>query len=195
MPRKPRSLRAADAPDIAATDPDATDEPADALFDPDSAATPSKSALKRQMHALQALGERLLEMPPGRLAPLPLSDTMREALAQYHRIRRGAREGRRRQAQLIGKLMRSEDTAGIAAHLDSERDAHRAQGLSQQMAAQWRDRLVQGGAEDAEAFQNEHGLPGELRDLIQRARREFENDRPPQAQRLLYRRILKRFTE
>lgn len=172
-----------DAPDAAGDD---------AVLDP---TRPSKSALKRQMHALQGLGERLLALKPGRLDELPVSPALRDALAQYHRIRPGAREGRRRQAQLIGKLMRDEDAGAIAAQLDSERDAHRAQGLTMQMAAQWRDRLVQGSTADATAFEREFGLPGELRELIQRARREYENDRPPQAQRLLYRRIVKRLTE
>ncbi|MGH1361120.1 MAG: ribosome biogenesis factor YjgA [Burkholderiaceae bacterium] len=155
----------------------------------------SKSARKRQMHALQALGERLLKLTPGKLAPLPLSDNLREALATYHRIRRGAREGRRRQSQLIGKLMRSEDTAQIAQMLDSERDAHKAQGLTQQLAAQWRDRLASGPTTELAEFESEFGLGGDLRDLVLRARREVENDRPPQAQRLLYRRILKRLSE
>lgn len=155
----------------------------------------SKSARKRQMHALQALGERLLGLKADKLAPLPLSDELREALADYHRIRRGAREGKRRQAQLIGKLMRSEDTAEIARMLDSERDAHRAQGLTQQLAAQWRDRLASGPETELTEFESEYGLSGDLRDLVMRARREVANDRPPQAQRLLYRRILKRLSE
>ena len=153
---------------------------------------PSKSALKRQMHALQALGERLLALKPAKLAQLPLSDRLREALDDYRRIRPGAREGRRRQSQLIGKLMRHEDTAAIAEQLDSERDAHRAQGLTQQLAAQWRDRLARGPIEELSAFESEYGLSGDLRDLVMRARREHENDKPPEAQRLLYRRILKR---
>lgn len=157
---------------------------------------PSKSALKRQMHALQALGERLLSLRPAELAKLPLSDRLREELTTYHSIRRGAREGRRRQMQLIGKLMREEDTALIAEKLDSERNAHRAQGLSEQLAAQWRDRMASGPIEDLQVFESQFGgLGGDLRDLVMRARREVENDRPPQAQRLLYRRLLKRLTE
>lgn len=152
----------------------------------------SKSALKRQMHALQALGERLLALKPKRLAQLPVSDRLKEALAEYHRIRPGAREGRRRQSQLIGKLMRHEDTAAIAQELDSERDAHKAQGLTQQLAAQWRDRLARGPIEELAVFESEYGLSGDLRDLVMRARREHENDKPPEAQRLLYRRIMKR---
>ncbi|RRR27016.1 DUF615 domain-containing protein, partial [Schaalia georgiae] len=37
---------------------------------------PSKSQLKREMHALQALGETLIAMKPAERARFPLSDDM-----------------------------------------------------------------------------------------------------------------------
>lgn len=192
MPRRSPRETAPDDPTENLTEDAAPD---DELSSADDDSWQSKSARKRQMHALQALGERLLGLTPGKLKTLPLTDNLREALAQYHRIRRGAREGRRRQSQLIGKLMRTEDTALIAQQLDSERNAHRAQGLTQQLAAEWRDRLASGPVTELQAFESEYGLGGDLRDLVLRARREVANDKPPEAQRLLYRRILRRLSE
>ncbi|MCE7917201.1 MAG: DUF615 domain-containing protein, partial [Nitrosomonas sp. PRO5] len=36
--------------------------------DPESESRPSKTRLKQEMHALQALGERLVELEPARIA-------------------------------------------------------------------------------------------------------------------------------
>jgi len=77
---------------------------------------PSKSQRKREMHQLQELGERLATLAPAALAPLPLSDGLRIALDELRRIQ--GREGRRRQLQYIGRLMRSEDGDTIAAALE-----------------------------------------------------------------------------
>ncbi len=37
---------------------------------------PSKTALKKQMHELQAVGEQLLDLPAARLASVPLPDAL-----------------------------------------------------------------------------------------------------------------------
>lgn len=78
---------------------------------------PSKSARKREMLALQALGERLIDLRPATLAALPVSEKLSAAVAEARRIR--SHEARRRQLQYIGKLMRSEDAEGITAALDA----------------------------------------------------------------------------
>ena len=79
--------------------------------DPGEHSGPSKSDLKRQSHALQKLGLALAELPDERLAQAPLPETLREAIDEYRRTR--SHEGRRRQMQLIGKLMRSADEAPL----------------------------------------------------------------------------------
>ena len=85
--------------------------------DPDQLERPSKSARKREMLALQALGERLIDLRPATLAALPVSEALTTAVAEARRIR--SHEARRRQLQYIGKLMRSEDANAIAAALDA----------------------------------------------------------------------------
>ncbi len=87
---------------------DDTDEPD--LPGPDK---PSKSQRKREALALQALGERLVDLEPVVVESLPLDAALREAIRDARTItRRGAR---RRQFQLIGKLMRRADPESIRA--------------------------------------------------------------------------------
>ena len=110
---------------------------------PDSTGPKSKSQRKREANALQALGERLVHLKPTQLANLPLEDTLREAVRAAQRIK--AHGGRRRQLQLIGKLMRLADGAAIARSLEAleavgRRDADRLHELEG-----WRMRLLEDG--------------------------------------------------
>lgn len=103
---------------------------------------PSKTALKKQAHALQALGEALAALPDERLATLAMAEALFDAVRELRRIR--AHEGRRRQLQFVGKLMRSADVeplreAVAAATLGSAQDT-----LALHRAERWRSDLVAG---------------------------------------------------
>lgn len=63
----------------------------------------SKSEMKRDMEALQKLGEELVNLKPNALAKVPLDEEMLEAVKDAQRFNK---EARRRQLQRIGKLMR-----------------------------------------------------------------------------------------
>ncbi len=67
---------------------------------------PSRSQRKRDSHALQRLGEALTRLSPQEQAQLPISDDLRAALQEYRRLT--SREGKRRQLQYLGRLMRDE---------------------------------------------------------------------------------------
>ena len=76
---------------------------------------PSKSARKREAHALQKLGEELVRMRVADLDRLPLPDNLREAIDEARRLtNRGALS---RQRQYIGKLMREIDVTPVEAAL------------------------------------------------------------------------------
>jgi ribosome-associated protein len=77
----------------------------------------SKSQKKREMLALQDLGKELTKHAPARLKKIPMSDALREALNEMHRIT--ANGARARQLQYIGKLMRTEETGPIRAGLEA----------------------------------------------------------------------------
>lgn len=155
--------------------------------------SPSRSEKKRRSTALQELGEQLAALPPAAWRDMPLGPDMREALDLLARI--SDREGRRRQLQFIGRLMREEDAEGIRAALDARAAGHQAETARFHRAEQWRDRLLT--ATDADLPALLAALPGTdadnaaLRDLIREARREHG---APHARRELFRRIMRALT-
>lgn len=74
---------------------------------------PSKSQRKREVEALQALGEALLSFAPAKLTAINLPPELMAALVEAHRI--SARRAGRRQNQYIGRLMRDLDEETLAA--------------------------------------------------------------------------------
>ncbi len=101
---------------------------------------PSRTRLKAQMQALQALGEELTTLPPARLTEIALPDPLREAIEEYHRTR--SHEGRRRQLQYIGKQMRTVDEAPLRAALAAFKLGPARATLQLHQAERWRDELV-----------------------------------------------------
>jgi ribosome-associated protein len=77
---------------------------------------PSKSSRKREAHALQKLGERLVKMRPEDLATLPMPESLVDAIAEARRL--SSRSALGRQYQYIGKLMRDVDVEALEAALD-----------------------------------------------------------------------------
>lgn len=159
----------------------------------DAADTPSRSARKRQSTALQKLGEQLTQLDASARAALPLSADLAEALRLYDRIR--DKEGRRRQLQYIGRLMREIDAGPLEAALAARTAAHQADTALLHRAEQWRAALL-----DA--------APDQLRDLLRRclpaagdatlaaleratlAAREENPAGPPHARRALFRELM-----
>jgi ribosome-associated protein len=103
----------------------------------------SKTDLKRESDRLQALGENLLTLRADLTQKLDLPEKLLDAVAEAKRITNF--EGRRRQMQFIGKLMRAldEDTiAAVEAALDEQNKGSAKGTLSLHLAEQWRDRLI-----------------------------------------------------
>jgi ribosome-associated protein len=103
----------------------------------------SKTDLKRESDALQALGEELITLRGDLFSRLQLPEKLQEALAEAKRITNF--EGRRRQMQFVGKLMRKLEAAeveAIHAAIDEQRNGSAAEKLALHLAEQWRDRLV-----------------------------------------------------
>jgi ribosome-associated protein len=103
---------------------------------------PSKTRMKQQAHDLQALGEALVALPPGRLKDLPMPEGLRDAIAEYRRTR--SHEGQRRQLQYIGKQMRFADEAPLRAAVDAFRLGSAQDTLMLHETERWRDELVAG---------------------------------------------------
>lgn len=147
---------------------------------------PSKSQRKRDMTALQDIGTELVMLNAGQLAELGLPERLFEAIVDAQRIRDF--EGRRRQLQFIGKLMREVDPAPIRARLDQWSGAAHASTAQQRLVERWRERLL---AEDAALTLFAADFPGcdlqHLRSLIASIKRDRTLDRPPKNYRTLFR--------
>jgi ribosome-associated protein len=152
----------------------------------DVAEAPSKSERKRAMHELQALGEALVELDPGRLAALDIPERLADAIAQARGITK--HEGRRRQLQYVGKLMRDVDAAPIkAALMQWQRGSNVARARFARLE-HWRDRVLaesDGLAHFVAAFPNaDHAS---LTALVNDARAERARGGPPHKSRALFR--------
>ena len=104
----------------------------------------SKTDAKRESEELQELGEALLTLRSDLFKPLPLTDKLQEALADGRRITNF--EGRRRQMQFIGKLMRLQEPAtleDVRHALELQRLGHSYDTEQLHQAEQWRDRLIE----------------------------------------------------
>ena len=104
---------------------------------------PSKTELKAQSEELQSLGEDLLGLRTDLFEALDLPSKLTEALADLKRISNF--EGRRRQSQFVGKLMRKleDDTIeAIRAALEEQRKGSAKDTLLLHTAENWRERLV-----------------------------------------------------
>jgi ribosome-associated protein len=149
-------------------------DPSDDRDTPASAyARPSKSALKREAHEHQALGEALTTMPESALAAAPLTEALRDALAQWRHTR--SHEGKRRQMQYIGKLMRDADIEPIREAVAAARLGHAHDSLALHQAELWRTDLV-GNDEALTRWMAEHPQTDlqPLRALIRNARKDAE---------------------
>ena len=150
---------------------------------------PSKSQLKREMHALQALGETLIAMKPAELARFPLSDDMLRAIEETSRI--CSHEGRRRHMQYVGKLIRKEDLVAIQGVFDGIEQEKEQRDHAFHRLEKWRDRLIDEGDDGVDLFLAEHpnGDRQTLRQLVRNARKEREQGKPPTSSRKLFKHL------
>lgn len=114
---------------------------------------PSKTRLKREMAALQELGETLVELDPSRLATLDLPERLVDAIALARGITK--HEARRRQMQYLGRLMRDVDPVPIRAAIERFDEIPRAEKARFAAIERWRDRLLDDAAA-IDAFVAEH---------------------------------------
>jgi ribosome-associated protein len=101
---------------------------------------PSRNELKQQMQDLQELGEAVASLPVDRLDKLKLDERLRDAIDELRRTR--SFEGKRRQVQYIGKLMKLEDPEPLREAVASYRVGSASDTLALHKAEYWRDQLL-----------------------------------------------------
>ena len=147
---------------------------------------PSKSALKREMTELQALGEDLAALSKDQLKRIDLPDDLRDALRDAQRFTQ--HEAHRRQLQYIGKLMRGIDPAPIRAALDDIKGVSAAANARMHALERLRTRFLEDERVIGEIAEAHPGADLQhLRQLRRNALKEQEQGKPPRAFRELFR--------
>jgi len=145
----------------------------------------SRTDLKRESAELQKLGEELLTLRADLLERLELSEKLKDAVLEAKRITNF--EGKRRQMQFIGKLMRLVDPAvleTVRSALIEQTSGSAQENLILHLAETWRERLL--GAEDAFGdwlAQHPDTDSQQLRALIRQARKDAVPEKPGAAVR------------
>ncbi|NIE74599.1 ribosome-associated protein [Pantoea sp. Ap-967] len=149
----------------------------------------SKTQIKRELHALVELGERLTTVKADTLARLPLTDELRKALADASK--HTAHGARKRHMSFVGKLMRDQDLDAIHAVLEQIDSSSRQYNERFHNLERWRDRLIDGNDEDLERFVNDYPDTDrqQLRSLIRHAQHEKARNKPPAAARKVFKYI------
>src|SRR3990167_4463748 len=145
----------------------------------------SRTDLKRESLELQKLGEDLLTLRADLMARLNLSEKLKDAVVEAKRITNF--EGKRRQMQYIGKMMRLLDPATLEAvrtTLHEQNNGSAQENLVLHLAETWRDRLVA----DENAFgewisQYPATDSQQLRALTRQARKDAKPEKPGEAVR------------
>jgi ribosome-associated protein len=149
----------------------------------------SKSELKRQMTYLQKMGEALLTLSNKAFEDLQLSPTLVEALRTAERIKH--REGKRRQMQFVGKLMRKESPESInriKKALDIKQQAKAKNAEQLHVVENWRDQLLADGDSAIETLLARYPQADRqwLRQIIRQHQHEMAKQKPPAASRKLF---------
>ena len=165
-----------------AEDPEASDSTSEAE-------RPSKTQLKKASHDLQDLGEALVALPDDRLTGLAMDESLLEAIREFKRTR--SHEGRRRQMQYIGKLMRRNDPEPLREAVAAMQLGRAKDALALHEAERWRVELL--ASDDAltrwTADHPESDLQ-QLRSLIRAARKDASTA-PEQRSGKAYRELFK----
>jgi ribosome-associated protein len=149
---------------------------------------PSKSQLKREMHELQELGAALIALPKDALKRMPMPEKLDDAVREARRIT--DHEGKRRQVQYVGRVMRSlldDETAALRTALDTYNGVNKAETAKLHWIERTRDKLLADDAALTEFIrQHPNADPQQGRTLIRNARKEAQQSKPPRYFRELF---------
>lgn len=144
----------------------------------------SKSEIKRDAEELKRLAQKLL-IWGNALDKIPLDADLRAAIELAQRIKM---EGRRRQLQLIGKMLRQRDVEPIRQALDKLKNRHNQQVVLFHKLENLRDRLIEQGDDAIAEVLNlwPDADRQQLRTLIRNAKKEKEGNKPPKSARQIF---------
>lgn len=147
----------------------------------------SKSQKKRDAAKLQKIGVELVALANNKLDTLPLPDNLKRAIVEARAIK--SHGAMRRQAQLIGKLMRAADSDEIIAAYDELLADGSAKTAYFHELEQWRDRLINDSKDALTDFISAHPEVNvqQLRQFVKKAIDEKTNETAVGAGKALFR--------
>jgi ribosome-associated protein len=146
----------------------------------------SKTQIKKEMLALQTLGEELVALSPAARAKIPLPMELADALELADKLTK-KHEALRRHIQFIGRVMRTVDLEPIERALAVVRNTNQAATRKFHLVEDWRDKLIANNDALTEFIEKYPQVDiQQLRTLIRNAKREQEKNQPPKAFRELF---------
>jgi ribosome-associated protein len=151
---------------------------------------PSRGEQRREALAVLDIAPRLVEQPAARLLQIVLPGNVLDAVLAAQKI--GAQIARKRAVGFVAKQLRREDDEAlqaIRAALEHDKADSRREAAALHRIEAWRERLIENGDEALgellEAYPQADRQ--QLRQLARNAREERLRNKPPHAQRELFR--------
>ncbi|KTD14954.1 DUF615 domain-containing protein [Legionella israelensis] len=147
----------------------------------------SKTQKKQEVERLQKLGVDMIKLSDGQLEQLLLPEVLKKAIIDARSIK--SHGAKRRQAQLIGKLMRAADSEAIIAAYNELLAEGKAKTAAFHEAERWRERLLTEGSEALTEFIHHHHPDDiqHLRQLVKKAIDEQQKGKNTGASKTLFR--------
>jgi ribosome-associated protein len=156
--------------------------------------TKSKSQVKRELHALQDIGEQLTRLNNSQLARFDLPEAVLSAIFDCQSI--SSYGARKRQLKYIGKLLRDVDMDDAIQRLNllTQHKAQDAQALHK--LENWRERLInEGDAALSELLTEYPEIDRQhLRQLLRSIDKETKQNQPPKSYRKLFQYLKEQLT-
>lgn len=150
----------------------------------------SKSKRKREMLALQNIGKILVELPAPQLAKIPMDARLADAINQARMIK--SHEGKRRQLQFIGRIMRDTDVQPLIEALDKVQTQGQMSKAKFHQVERWRDKLIAEGDSALQGFLEKYpdADSQQMRQLIRNAQQDVKTGKNSGASTALFRYLL-----
>ncbi len=146
----------------------------------------SKTSVKKQMHALHQLGQKLVALPESQLKNIPLDEKLFDAITLARKITKHG--GLKRQIQYIGKLMRHVDAPSIETAISDIENGYQQDNDSFHLKEEWRDQLIEGGNDKLSDFFEQYPTTDlqRLRQLVRNHKHGKTDDKKKQSARLIF---------
>lgn len=141
--------------------------------DPQQPDSESKSQRKRDMLALQKIGESLIKLTKEQLIAMDLPDNLLTAILDMKSLT--SNEAKRRQLQYIGKMMRHTDIEAISQTLKRRTFIHQKNTAEFHLIEEWRDSLLLHGDDALNSFLMDY--PEADRQQLRKLMRNAEHDK------------------